>query len=50
MRAPDNLRSRRALEKIGASPDGTHPGASGHATLRYRLRRADRRPPGAATA
>ena len=38
---PENRRSRRAAEKIGAAPEGTRPDAGGRPSIVYRLRRSD---------
>jgi len=37
--APDNLRSQRALEKIGAVRAGTRPDASGQDSMLFEIRR-----------
>jgi N-acetyltransferase len=38
--APDNTRSRRSVEKIGAVEIGTRPGADGRPSVAYRIGRA----------
>lgn len=35
---PDNVRSRKAVEKIGAAQEGTRVDATGHSSLLYRVR------------
>jgi RimJ/RimL family protein N-acetyltransferase len=41
--SPENTRSRRAVEKIGAVEIGTRPGADGMPSVAYRLTRTPRR-------
>jgi N-acetyltransferase len=36
---PENVRSRRAVEKIGAVEIGTRPGADGRPSIAYRIQR-----------